>query len=218
MSGHDHDAGRYFGVYPAIVTDVVDPEQLGRIRVSFPWLGDDAADVFAWATLLSSYAEDDAGFLALPSVDTQVVVAFEHGDLRRPYIVGAAWNGVESMPVTPEQANDKRTLKTRSGTVLEFDDGPGAIAVTLTTPSGHTLKLDDGTTRVELTHAAGPTVTLTPAGGIEIRANSTVEVTAPVFNVHSGVSNFDGIVNCTSVICSSAVVSPMYTPGAGNLW
>lgn len=218
MSGTTMSTGLYFGVYPAIVTDVVDPDGLGRIKVSFPWLGEDAGDVFAWATLLSFYAEGDQGFQALPSVDSEVVVAFEGGDLRRPYVVGAAWNGTESMPVAPDQANNIRVLKTRSGTTLEFDDTDGAVAVTLSTPGGHTLKLDDGGMQIELTHSAGPTVKITSSGGVEIQANSTVDITAPTFNVHAGVANFDGIINCTSVICSSGVVSPMYTPGAGNIW
>ena len=61
----------------------------------------------------------------LPS--TPVVVAFEAGDFRRPYIVGSAWNGKESLPESPESANNKRLIKTRSGSLLEFDDTPGRI-------------------------------------------------------------------------------------------
>src|SRR5687767_13143733 len=97
----DGDARRHFGVYPAIVTDIVDPDALGRIRVKFPWLGSDGEAVRAWATLLTPYADGDQGFEMLPAVDTQVVVAFEAGNLRRPYIVGAAWNGQETLPETP---------------------------------------------------------------------------------------------------------------------
>lgn len=218
MVRDDVSTARYFGMYPAIVTDVVDPEALGRVKIAFPWLGEDASDVFAWATLLSPYAEDDAGFLALPSVDSQVVVAFEGGELRRPYVVGAAWNGREALPHEPDAANNLRTLKTRSGIVLEFDDSDGATKVTLTTPSGHTLVLDDGSTEVALTHSSGHTVTLTPSGAVEIRGNSSVDISAPTLNVRSGVANFDGLINCTTLICSAGVVSPSYTPGAGNIW
>jgi hypothetical protein len=56
------------------------------------------------------------------------------------------------------------------------------------------------------------------AGQVQITATSTVEITASAVNVHAPAANFDGIINCTTVICSSGVVSPMYTPGAGNLW
>lgn len=114
---------RCYGVYPAIVTNIVDPESLGRIQVKFPWLGNDGErDVRAWATLLSPYAEDNQGLEVLPSVDTQVVVAFEAGDVRRPYIVGAAWNGAEALPERPAAANNKRLIRSRAGSLLEFDD------------------------------------------------------------------------------------------------
>ena len=85
----------YFGLYPALVADIVDPEHLGRVQVRFPWLGEAGQDVRAWATLLSPYADNDQGLLALPEVDSQVVVGFEAGNLRRPYVVGACWNGRE---------------------------------------------------------------------------------------------------------------------------
>jgi uncharacterized protein involved in type VI secretion and phage assembly len=214
----DGDARRYFGVYPAIVTDIVDGKNLGRIQVKFPSLGSDGEAVRAWATLLTPYADDDQGFEMLPAVGTLVVVAFEAGDLRRPYIIGAAWNGKEALPQAPEAQNNKRLLKTRSGSLLEFDDSDGAAKVTVSMKSGHKLVLDDSAQEVTLTHANGCTVTLNVAGQIEIRANATVEITAAAVNVHAATATFDGIINCATLIASSGVVSPSYTPGAGNIW
>jgi uncharacterized protein involved in type VI secretion and phage assembly len=209
---------RHFGVYPAIVTDIVDPESIGRIQVKFPWLGDDGADVRAWATLCTPYADDDQGIEILPSVDTQVVVAFEAGDLRRPYIIGACWNGVEALPVSPESANNKRIWRTRAKSQLEFDDTDGAFKVTLEMESGHKLVLDDSAQEVRLTHSNGCVITFDAAGKIQITANATVEITASALNVHCATSTFDGLINCTTLIASSGVVSPAYTPGAGNIW
>jgi uncharacterized protein involved in type VI secretion and phage assembly len=214
----DGDAPRYFGLYPAIVTDIVDPKSLGRIQVKFPWLGSDGSDVRAWATLITPYADDDQGFEMLPSVDTQVVVAFEAGELQRAYIVGACWNGAESLPESPAQPNNKRLIKSRAKSLLEFDDTQGASKVTVSMQSGHKLVLDDSAQQVELTHANGCTVTMNAAGQVQITANSTVEITASAVNVHAAAANFDGIINCTTVICSAGVVSPSYTPGAGNIW
>jgi uncharacterized protein involved in type VI secretion and phage assembly len=214
----DGEGLRYFGLYPAIVTDIVDPSNLGRIQVSLPWLGDPGSSVRAWATLLTPYAEDGQGFQMLPSVDTQVVVAFEAGDLRRPYIVGAAWNGSEAPPEQPAAPNNKRLIKTRSGSLLEFDDTDGASKVTLSMQSGHRMVLDDAASEVQLTHANGCIIKFTAGGQIEIQANATVEVTATAVNVHAPVATFDGIINCTTLIASSGVVSPSYTPGAGNIW
>ncbi|WP_295433077.1 phage baseplate assembly protein V [uncultured Thiodictyon sp.] len=213
----DGDAPRYFGLYPAIVTNLVDQDGLGRIEVSFPWLGADGATVRAWATLLSPYADQDQGFQVLPERDTQVVVGFEAGSLRRPYIVGAAWNGKESLPVSPEKANNKRIIKTRSGSILEFDDTGGAVKVTLSTKSGHQLILKDSPQEVSLEHQNGCKITMNAAGQVKINATSTVDITASVVNVHAPMALFDGTIKCTTLITTS-VVSSSYTPGAGNIW
>jgi uncharacterized protein involved in type VI secretion and phage assembly len=216
---NDGDARRHFGVYPAIVTDIVDPSSLGRIQVKFPWLGEAGADaVRAWATLVSPYADDDQGLEILPSVDTQVIVAFEAGDLRRPYIMGASWNGVEALPQAAESPNNKRLLKSRAKSLLEFDDTAGGEKVTVSMESGHKIVLDNAAQQVTVTHQNGCTITIDVAGRISIQANASVEVTAPVLNVHAATSNFDGLVNCTTLVASAGVVSPSYTPGAGNIW
>jgi len=214
----DPGTGRYFGLYPAIVTDIIDGDRLSRIEVTFPWLGSDGGAVRAKATLLSPYADDDQGFVALPAAGTQVVVGFEAGDLRRPYIVGSPWNGLEMMPLTPTRPNNKRLIKSRAGSLLEFDDTSGAAKVTISMQSGHTVVLDDGAQQIEIQHANGSLITLDIAGRIAIQANATVDVTAASLNVHAPVATFDGIINCTTLVASVGVVSPSYTPGAGNVW
>jgi uncharacterized protein involved in type VI secretion and phage assembly len=214
----DGMAARHFGVYPAIIVDIVDPESLGRIQLKFPWLGQAGADVRAWATLCMPYADDDQGIEILPSVETQVVVAFEAGDLQRPYILGACWNGREAMPEAPAAPNNKRVWKTRAKSLLEFDDTEGAARITLSMDSGHKLVLDDAAQEVKLTHANGCVITFTTAGDIQIQANAKVEITASAMNVHCPTATFDGLINCTTLIASSGVVSPSYTPGVGNIW
>ena len=64
----------------------------------------------------------------------------------------------------------------------------------------------------------GTVITLDAAGRVSIQANATVEVTAASLNVHAPTAIFDGMVNCTTLIASVGVVSPSYTPGAGNVW
>lgn len=215
----DGAAARHFGLYPAIVTDLVDPDQLGRIEVKLPWLGTKGdTDVRLWATLVTPYADDDQGIEILPEVDTQVVVGFEAGDLRRPYIVGACWNGREALPESAAAANNKRLWKTRSGSLLEFDDTQGAAKVTVSMQSGHELVLDDSAQEIKVTHSNGCTITINAGGQVSVQANSTIELTASALNVHCPAATFDGVVNCTTLIASSAVVSPSYTPGAGNIW
>jgi uncharacterized protein involved in type VI secretion and phage assembly len=208
----------FFGLYPALITDIVDPDRQARVQVRYPWLGDAGESVRAWATLLTPYADDDQGFVALPAVGTQVVVGFEAGDLRRPYVVGSCWNGREMMPVTPTRPNDRRVLKSRSGAILEFDDNAAGARVTLASNQGHRVVLDEGARTLQVRHSDGSTVTFEASGAITLRANATVDVHACSLNVHAPTAVFDGTVTCTTMTASVGVVSPSYTPGAGNVW
>lgn len=214
----DGDGARWFGVYPAIVTDLVDPDSKGRIQVKFPSFGQAGDTVRAWATLVTPYADADQGLEILPEVDSQVVVAFEAGDPARPYIVGACWNGRKALPEAAQAANNLRTLKTRSGSMLQFDDTQGAAKVTVSMQSGHKLVLDDVSQEVTIQHSNGCKIVMNIAGQVSITANSTVEVTASAVNIHAPVVVADGIVQCQTLIASTGVISPSYTPGAGNIW
>ena len=206
----DGSAPGYFGLYPAFVTNLVDSGNLGRIEVSLPWLGSDGnQDVRAWATLCSPYADNNQGLEILPEVGSQVLVAFEAGNVRRPYIIGAAWNGKESLPNTPDAANNLRVWQSRSGSRLEFDDStPPKVSITM--KSGHQVVLDDAAEQITVTHAMGCSITLTVTS-IEINANVEVDVTAPMVNVNAAVSTFSGIVEADTVIADSFVISPAYT-------
>jgi uncharacterized protein involved in type VI secretion and phage assembly len=215
----DGSAPTYFGVYPALVTKIVDPDRLGRVQVRFPWLGEDGdRDVRAWATLCTPYADSGQGLQIMPEVDSQVVVAFEAGNLRRPYIVGAAWNGRAAVPQLPQEPNNIRVLRSRTGSRLEFDDTAAAAKVTVSTDSGHQVVLDAGAGQeVLVKHALGCTVKLTTTG-VEISGNITVDVNALLVTVDAPFTTFSGVVKCQTLIAESVVMSPSYTPGAGNFW
>jgi uncharacterized protein involved in type VI secretion and phage assembly len=215
----DGSAPGYFGVYPAIVTDIVDEKRLGRVEVRFPFLGTEGdRDVRAWATLCSPYADDEQGLEILPEVGSQVVVAFEAGNLRRPYVLGAAWNGRAALPHQPEQANNIRMLRSRADSRLEFDDTAGAEKVSVTMASGHRVVLANAAQELTVQHANGCVVRMTADGSIEIQANVALNITATSVTVNAPVSTFNGIVKCTMLKAETLVNSPVYTPGVGNLW
>ncbi|WP_223064984.1 phage baseplate assembly protein V [Streptomyces sp. IB201691-2A2] len=214
----DGSAPGYFGVYPAIVTDLVDERTLGRVEVSFPWLGEEGdRDVRAWATLCSPYADGDQGLLVLPEVGSQVLVSFEAGNPRRPYVIGSAWNGRAALPHRPDKANNLRQLRSRADSRLQFDDAGGAEAVRITMASGHEVTLDNGGQTVTVRHGMGCVVRLT-ATSVEIEANVSVDVKAPMVSVNAPLSTFSGLVKCGTLVTEQMVISPAYTPGAGNIW
>jgi uncharacterized protein involved in type VI secretion and phage assembly len=205
----------YFGLYSATVTNIVDPDRQGRIQVKLGFL--DAKSALVWARLVTPYAGADQGIEFLPDVDSEVVVAFQAGDIRAPYIVGSVWNSKAPPPVSADAANNKRVWKSRGKSLFEFDDTQGAEKITLATQTGHTLVLSNATREVKLVHASGASIVLTADGRVQIRASTILDISASVLNVHSATASFDGIVKCTTLIASAGVVSPAYTPGVGNI-
>jgi uncharacterized protein involved in type VI secretion and phage assembly len=114
-----------YGVTIGVVTNNQDPDKLGRIKVKFPWLSDQQES--AWARLLSPMAGNNRGFYCLPEVDDEVLVAFDHGQVDFPYILGALWNGQDKPPGTNDDGkNNQRLIKSRSGHVIILDDTDGA--------------------------------------------------------------------------------------------
>jgi uncharacterized protein involved in type VI secretion and phage assembly len=113
-----------YGVTIGVVTNNQDPDNLGRIKVKFPWLSDQQES--AWARLLSPMAGKDRGFYCLPEVDDEVLVAFEHGQVEFPYILGSLWNGKDKPPgKNSDGKNNQRLIKSRSGHVIILDDTQG---------------------------------------------------------------------------------------------
>ena len=218
----DGDRSRLFGVYPAIVTDLEDPDSRGRVQVKLPWLGGTGSEVTAWATMISPYADDDQGVEILPEVDSLVIVAFEAGNIERPYVLGAAWNGTTTLPRPASNDNNFRMIKSRAGSRLEFDDTEGSAKVAITVAgdsSGavHKIVMDDAGDSITIKARNGATVTITSGGGIEITANTKVTVTAPMVDVKAAMAKFSGVVKCETLVATT-VVGSTYTPGAGNVW
>ncbi|WP_018353265.1 phage baseplate assembly protein V [Longispora albida] len=212
----DGSAPGYFGVYPALVTTIADPEYQGKVEVSFPWLGTDGnREVRAWATLCSPYADNNQGFQVVPEVGSQVVVAFEAGNLRRPYIIGCAWNGKAKEAAEHQKPNNIRVWRSRADSRLEFDDGP-APKVSVTMKSGHRVVMDDGAQEILVEHASGAQVKLT-VSTVEVKSNMVVKVNAILVNVDAPISTFNGNVICKTLMAEAFVISPAYTPGLGNL-
>jgi len=119
----DHTA-RITGVVVGVVTNNQDPDGLGRVKVKFPWLSD--ADESTWARLVSPMAGKERGLYVLPEVDDEVLVVFEHGDVRFPYVLGALWNGKDKPPAdNSDGKNNVRLLKSRSGHVIRLSDEDG---------------------------------------------------------------------------------------------
>jgi uncharacterized protein involved in type VI secretion and phage assembly len=217
--------GRWYGVMPALVTDIEDPEGQGRVKVTLPWSPDPDGDRYeAWARLATLFAGNDRGSWFIPDPDDEVLVAFEHGDPRRPYVIGGLWNGRDAPPQSMESAeNNKKVLRTRNGVKVTLDDTSGQEQLILETPGGQKVTLKDGPGAVLVEDSAGNSlkletsgVTVTGAAKVTVNAGQ-VAVSAAMVQVDAGMSRFSGVVQADTVI-ANCVVAASYTPGAGNIW
>ncbi|MFP2909877.1 phage baseplate assembly protein V [Pyxidicoccus sp. 3LFB2] len=219
--------GRFYGLYPARVTDIKDPDNQGRVKVALPWAADAAGGgrYEAWARLATLMGGNNRGSWFVPDVEDEVLVGFEAGDPRRPYVVGALWNGKDAPPESMDGAgkNAKKVLRSRNGVVITLDDTDGQETLTLETPGGQKVTLKDGPGSIEAQDSNGNSlkmeasgITVTASAKVTINA-STAEISAGMLTVNAGMSKFSGVVQADTVITNS-VVSASYTPGAGNVW
>ncbi len=77
------DGTRIYGVVIGVVTDVEDPDGMGRVKLKFPWLSEEAADS-GWAPIAAPMAGKERGYYYMPEIDDEALVAFEHGDFEPP--------------------------------------------------------------------------------------------------------------------------------------
>lgn len=206
-----------------IVTDNKDPNKWGRVKVKFPTLTEDHASY--WARVVGTGAGPNRGFDCLPEINDEVLVAFEHGDIHRPYVIGGVWNGTDA---PPERVEDSvvggkvrlRTVKTRTGHQLQFveeDKGASKKGVYIDTVYGHHLhlndtekfaeiktrdghyvRLDDQRKKIEIKTSLGGLATITmssPTGEINIKAGTKLTIDAAQIDITA-----TGLVNVRGAI------------------
>jgi len=171
-----------FGVAIGIVTNNKDPEGLGRVKTSLPWM--DGSVESDWARVVTPMAGAGRGVYFLPEVNDEVLVAFEHGNPDMPYVLGSLWNGKDKPPATNgDGKNDVRVIRSRGGSVIRLTDTDQDARIEIADSSGkNTMVIRAKDNSITIT-AAG-TVTIEAGSGklrlsgksVEIAATSTVSI------------------------------------------
>lgn len=179
-NGHGHGTNIVIGT----VESLDDPLKLGRVRVKLVCL-----DVLSdWARLVSPMAGKGRGTFFRPEVDDEVLVAFEQGDPRRPYVLGALWSSEDQPPADdgrPTQ-NNWRQIKSRSGHIIKLDDTSGAERIELIDKDGErTVVIDSAGKKIQVVCQTGDVEVTARAGNvkvnaqsIELKASSTLDIEA----------------------------------------
>ncbi len=176
----EEEVNRLEEVVVGVVTDIKDEGKLCRIKVKIPSLPiTDNTHQCNWISLGGS---KDRGWFSLPEVDDEVLVAFEHGDISRPLILGAMWNGKDKAPDNnADGKNARRSWKSKSGHKVILEDVEGFISIEDGGGIG-TVKIDAKNNKIEITAKQGDvgvqckTDMTILAGEIEITGKGNVDL------------------------------------------
>jgi phage protein D len=165
------------GVVVGIVTDNNDPEQLGRVKLAFPWLSDDYES--DWVRLAQMGAGPDSGAVFLPEVHDEVLVCFEFGDVRRPYVLGGLYNGVDK-PRLGDGLFDNGKVKrrgfvSRRGHRFVLFDDSGKSGIALMT-SDDKLRIALKETGSEVHVYADGRIVIESTQGLEIKSQQNISL------------------------------------------
>ena len=180
--GNDREfyGNRFNGVVPAIVTNFVDPENLGRIKVKYPWLiAVNSQPIESdWVRIAAPAAGKNRGFYYIPEVDDEVLIAFEHGDPNRPYMIGTLWNKKDPPPKPTNQVNDgshitERIIKSRSGHIIVLNDTMGQEQILIRDKSEkNEIVIDTKTNSISI--KAQQDINIDAGGNINIKAKGMI--------------------------------------------
>ncbi len=178
--------GRVNGVVVGLVTNVNDSEgEMARVKVKFPWLPKDpsGAEIESnWARIATPMAGLGRGMLIVPEVNDEVLIAFEQGDVNRPYMVGALWNGKDAPPEksTTYQSGGKivhRVIKTRLGHLIILDDSDDKPSIQIIDKTGaNSIVIDSAQNTI--TVKANKDLIVDVKGNIDMKAGGNITMTA----------------------------------------
>jgi len=215
---------RWYGAYPAIVTDNNDPDNQGRVKIALPWAPDAMAGRYdTWARLATMMAGNDRGTFFVPNKDDEVLVIFQGGDPSFPFVIGSLWNGKDSPPVSASVQNERRMIRSPGGITITLDDRKGQEVFTVELPGQRKLTLSNGGGSFQVKDDLGNSLQMT-SQGVKITAGAKFEIvcskaviTASDLTVNAGKTTFTGMVKAETVEATS-FIGQSYTNGAGNIW
>jgi uncharacterized protein involved in type VI secretion and phage assembly len=154
------------GVTLATVTNINDPENLGRVRCKFVTKNNEASEL-------------QCGFYFMPNVDDLVLVAFEDGDIHRPFIIGGLWGKLIEPPhKIKDGKNELYLIKTPNESIIELADKKGEEVITIKTPKGRKVELNDKAQQIALSDGNNSITLDGQSGEVKIKCKNklTIEV------------------------------------------
>ena len=131
------------GLVLAVVTNIEDPDTLGRIKCKPVTEDEDVAET-DWCFCMTPAGGNEYGLFFFPNVDDLVILGYLGGNVHHPVVLGSYWAGDTAAPYAIESGkNEIISLKTPTGSEIQLDEAADAQKITITTPSGAVIKIND---------------------------------------------------------------------------
>ncbi|HET7180831.1 MAG TPA: VgrG-related protein [Candidatus Limnocylindrales bacterium] len=178
-AGHESGRSEFPGVVTAVVTDIKDDKKLGRVKVQYQWLGEKM--VSFWARVARPSAGKDYGHVWFPDVDEEVLVAFEHGDVNYPIVIGSLWSEKNPPPSAWSGKVDNGKFQfhgfaSPAGHKIFMNDDKEATAISLKSADDKiTIVLDQKNKTLDL-FLDGKELTITSKGDLKLAADGEISL------------------------------------------
>ncbi len=160
-----------------------DPDGNYRVLVTLPSFAGNGQDDGIWARIAFPYASADAGFFFFPEIDDEVMLTFINNDPRFPVITGALYSGKNKPKETPDEKNQFKSIFTKSGINIRFDDEDQILVIE--TPGGNSFTLDDKNKNIKVADLNKNSIlmddtgiTFDSPGDINIKSQKNVNIEA----------------------------------------
>ena len=160
-----------------------DPGGNYRVLVNLPSFSGTGQDDGLWARLAFPYATSEAGFYFFPEIGDEVLVSFVNNDPRFPVVTASLYNNKNKPKEIPEVKNQFKSIRSRSGIEMKFDDEDKILSIN--TPGGNKLILDDKAKKINAEDISGNSLVMEEAGislespkDIKISAKGSINISA----------------------------------------
>lgn len=174
----DRYQGKFYGVTVGIVTDIEDPEKLGRIKVKL--LNRDTSEYETdFVRIATPMTGQQWGMFFFPEIGDEVLVTFSDGDIHRPYVIGSLWNQNYKPPVEiQEKKNTVRKIKTKHGHEIIFTDEDDKDSIEIKTPKKLTIFMEDEKELISIKDKDGKNLLKIDAknGVVQVMAEKKIQI------------------------------------------